>query len=163
MGVQEVTSPEFEAGIEMTRGALAHLDVPAHDILRVANLIRLERYGVPGPALDAQRAMLPELGELTRQLDFSWLCLPPHSPFADRTIAELQIRSRTGASIVGVTRRGRLVPNPEGNTRLEIGDIVAVLGTPEQVAAFEGAASGNAERGVRNSELVRNSDRGVRK
>jgi monovalent cation:H+ antiporter-2, CPA2 family len=163
MGVQEVTSPEFEAGIEMTRGALAHLDVPAHDILRVANLIRLERYGVPGPALDAQRAMLPELGELTRQLDFSWLCLPPHSPFADRTIAELQIRSRTGASIVGLTRRGRLVPNPDGNTRLEIGDIVAVLGTPEQVNAFERTASGNAERGVRNSELVRNSDRGVRK
>ena len=28
-GVDEVTSPEFEAAIEMTRQALMHLDVPA--------------------------------------------------------------------------------------------------------------------------------------
>ena len=142
LGVQEVTSPEFEAGIEMTRGALACLGVPAHDILRVANFIRLERYGVPGPDLEAQRALLPELGELTRQLEFSWLCLPPHSPLADRTIADLQVRSTTGASIVGVSRKGRLVVNPDGTTLLETGDVIAVLGTPEQIARFEAAASG---------------------
>jgi monovalent cation:H+ antiporter-2, CPA2 family len=99
--------------------------------------------------------MMPELGELTRQLDFSWLCLPPFSPLADQTIAELQIRSTTGASIVGVTRRGRLVANPDADTRLEVGDIVAVLGTPEQIAAFERAAAATpemrkAEGGVQN-------------
>ena len=37
LGVQEVASPEFEAGIEMTRQALIHLNVPASDILRVAS------------------------------------------------------------------------------------------------------------------------------
>lgn len=140
LGVQEVTSPEFEAGIEMTRGALAHLDVPAHDILRVANLIRLERYAVPGADLEAQRALVPQLGELTRQLDFSYVQLPPDSPLADHTIAELQIRTRTGASIVGVMRAGRLIANPDATTRIEQGDVVAVLGTPEQIGRFEGAA-----------------------
>jgi monovalent cation:H+ antiporter-2, CPA2 family len=168
MGVHEVTSPEFEAGIEMTRGALGYLDVPAHDILRVANVIRLERYGVPGPQLDEQRALLPQLGELTRLLDFSWLRLPADSPLANHTIAELQIRTRTGASIVGVTREGRLIANPDGNARLEAGDVVAVLGTPDQIARFERAAIGdaptsNAERGVRNAERGSNSECGMRK
>ena len=45
-GVDEVTSPEFEAAIEMTRQALMHLDVPADQILQVANAIRCERYGL---------------------------------------------------------------------------------------------------------------------
>ena len=45
LGVHEVTSPEYEAAIEMTRHALSQLDVPAEDILRVANIVRRERYG----------------------------------------------------------------------------------------------------------------------
>ena len=50
LGVHEVTSPEYEAAIEMTRHALAQLNVPAEDILRVANIVRRERYGpaIPG-------------------------------------------------------------------------------------------------------------------
>jgi monovalent cation:H+ antiporter-2, CPA2 family len=44
-GVDEVTSPQFEAAIEMTRQALHHLDVPAAQILHVARTIRRERYG----------------------------------------------------------------------------------------------------------------------
>jgi hypothetical protein len=47
LGVHDVTSPEYEAAIEMTRQALAHFDVPAHDIQQVASAIRRERDG-PG-------------------------------------------------------------------------------------------------------------------
>jgi CPA2 family monovalent cation:H+ antiporter-2 len=44
LGVQDVTSPEYEAAIEMTRQALAHFDVPADDIRQVASAIRRDRY-----------------------------------------------------------------------------------------------------------------------
>jgi CPA2 family monovalent cation:H+ antiporter-2 len=47
LGVQEVTSPEFEAAIEMTRQALMYFNVPAQDILQVASAMRRERYGRP--------------------------------------------------------------------------------------------------------------------
>ena len=40
LGIEDVTSPELEAAIEMTRQALLHLNVPAHDILAVASAIR---------------------------------------------------------------------------------------------------------------------------
>jgi hypothetical protein len=39
-----VTSPEFEAAIEMTRQALTHLNVPADEILQVASTMRREGY-----------------------------------------------------------------------------------------------------------------------
>jgi CPA2 family monovalent cation:H+ antiporter-2 len=44
LGIEEVTSPEFEAAIEMTRQALTHLNVPADEILRVASAMRREGY-----------------------------------------------------------------------------------------------------------------------
>jgi CPA2 family monovalent cation:H+ antiporter-2 len=140
LGVQEVASPEFEAGIEMTRQALLHLNVPAYDILRVASAIRRERYGVPGGELDAQRANLTQVAEVTRHLDFTWLRLPDDSPFDGRTLGELQVRTTTGASVVGVVHAGALTANPDGRVYLEAGDLVAVLGTRDQIGRFEQAA-----------------------
>jgi CPA2 family monovalent cation:H+ antiporter-2 len=45
LGIERVTSPEFEAAIEMTREALAHLGVPAGETEGVVDAIRRERYG----------------------------------------------------------------------------------------------------------------------
>jgi CPA2 family monovalent cation:H+ antiporter-2 len=53
LGIQEVTSPEFEAAIEMTRQALMHLNIPADDVLRVASAMRRERHGDSGEKGDA--------------------------------------------------------------------------------------------------------------
>jgi CPA2 family monovalent cation:H+ antiporter-2 len=140
LGIQEVASPEVEAGIEMTRQALEYLDVPAHDVLRVASVIRRERYGMRGADLDARRALIPQLGEITRQLDFSWLRLPEESPLAGRSLGDLQLRSRTGVVVVGIVRGGTLVPNPDAHEHLGAGDLVAVLGTRAQIERFEEAA-----------------------
>ncbi len=45
-GVYEVVQPEFEAGLEITRQALRHLDVPAFEVQRLSDEIRREHYGV---------------------------------------------------------------------------------------------------------------------
>jgi CPA2 family monovalent cation:H+ antiporter-2 len=44
LGIEDVTSPEFEAAIEMTREALVHLERPADEIQRVTTAMRRERY-----------------------------------------------------------------------------------------------------------------------
>jgi CPA2 family monovalent cation:H+ antiporter-2 len=135
LGIQEVTSPEFEAGIEMTRQALTYFNVPAHEILQVASAIRRERYGLPSH--DAQSA--PPVGEVLRQLDFTWFRLPPDSPFNGRTIGELRIRTTIGASVAGLIHDGVLRANPDSETRFSAGDLVGVLGTRDQIVRFEEA------------------------
>jgi CPA2 family monovalent cation:H+ antiporter-2 len=45
LGIEDVTSPEFEAAIEMTREALIHLAMPTDDIQRVTSRMRREGYG----------------------------------------------------------------------------------------------------------------------
>ena len=44
LGIEDVTSPEFEAAIEMTREALVRLAMPPDDIQRVTTTMRRERY-----------------------------------------------------------------------------------------------------------------------
>jgi monovalent cation:H+ antiporter-2, CPA2 family len=46
LGIEDVTSPEFEAAIEMTREALVRLAVPAADIQRVTTTMRRDSYRV---------------------------------------------------------------------------------------------------------------------
>jgi CPA2 family monovalent cation:H+ antiporter-2 len=142
IGIQEVTSPEFEAAIEMTRQALIHFNVPAHDVLRVASAIRRERYDQENGVEESGLAVMSQIGEIARQLDFTWVGVPPDSPFDGKTLAELRIRATIGASVVGVIRTGSLVANPHGESHLERGDLVAVLGTREQISAFERAVRG---------------------
>jgi CPA2 family monovalent cation:H+ antiporter-2 len=136
LGIQEVASPEFEAAIEMTRQALLHFNLPAHEILQVATTIRRERYGIKNSGL----ALMGQIADVTRQLDFTWMGVPPGSPFHGRTLAELRVRSTTGASIVGIIHDGQLLANPDGTARIEAGDLVAVLGTRDQIGRFERAA-----------------------
>ena len=46
LGVYEVVMPQMEAGLEITRQALLHLDVPAVQIERFADEVRGEFYAV---------------------------------------------------------------------------------------------------------------------
>jgi monovalent cation:H+ antiporter-2, CPA2 family len=140
LGIEEVTSPEVEAAIEMTRQALLHCNVPAHEILRVASAVRRERYHLSGGDPATGRELMSQIGEVARQLDFTWVGIPAGSPFHERSLAELRIRAATGASIVGIIHQGTLLSNPDGDVRLDTGDLVAVLGTREQIARFEEAA-----------------------
>jgi CPA2 family monovalent cation:H+ antiporter-2 len=137
-GIQEVTWPEIEAAIEMTRQALMHLHVPAHEILHVAHTIRHERYGLAPIDGESGLSTIARIAEMTRQLDFTWLGVPADSPFEGKSLGDLKLRSTTGASIVGLIRgEGTLLANPDGAVRLTAGDLVAVLGTRDQIGRFE--------------------------
>jgi CPA2 family monovalent cation:H+ antiporter-2 len=138
LGIQEVASPEFEAAIEMAQQALVKFDLSAHEILSVASAIRHEQYRPAGQG-GSGLALLSQIGDMARQLDFTWVGLPPDSPFAGHSLEQLRIRSRTGVSVVGIIHDGALNPNPDGDATLEAGDLVAILGTRDQLARFEQA------------------------
>jgi len=55
------------------------------------------------------------------------------SPALGKTIGQLSVRPRTGASVIALTRRGTTESNPSEKVRLEEGDVVSLLGTREQI------------------------------
>lgn len=60
-----------------------------------------------------------------------------HGRLPGHAIADLQIRTETGVTVIAVIRPGRPdVPNPPADTRIEEGDTLVVIGTREQVDNF---------------------------
>ena len=74
--------------------------------------------------------MLPGLGEpIPVKIDET-------SPALNRSLAELNIRGKTGATILAITRRGETgakVVVPSGRETLRLGDILALAGTQDSV------------------------------
>ena len=67
------------------------------------------------------------------------------SPFIARRIADLDIRRRTGCSIVAILREdGSSVPNPTPDTTIEANDILVVIADAEGVAKLEDLATSGA-------------------
>lgn len=56
------------------------------------------------------------------------------SPAAGRLIRELSLRSRTGASAVGIERNGESIVNPGPDEELRAGDKLLLLGSSDQLA-----------------------------
>ena len=90
-----------------------------------------------GELLGADR-VVEHLADLQRieGLAIDWLAIRPGSPFAGRTIADTQARSRTGVSIVAVLRNGGAIPAPTPDVRLEPGDTLVVVGTTDGISAL---------------------------
>lgn len=84
--------------------------------------------------------IVERLEELPHQIEglvIEWLQVTDDSPLADRTIADSEVRARTGASIVALVREGEAIPAPGADDRMHAGDTVVVVGTPEAVAALD--------------------------
>jgi CPA2 family monovalent cation:H+ antiporter-2 len=136
LGVYEVVQSEFEASLEITRQALFHLNIPATEIHRFTDAVRKELYA---PLYQKQNdyETLKQLQSAMHLMELTWVALPANSPLIGQTIQDLAIRSRTGASVVGVMRNGNLHPNPNANYRFASGDLLAVMGDAQQLAAFQ--------------------------
>jgi CPA2 family monovalent cation:H+ antiporter-2 len=83
-------------------------------------------------ALSAARQLLPGMGEPTA------LRVEAGSRAAGRTLGELRLRGRTGATVLALLRGERVVLMPGAQERLEPGDLLAASGTAEALDAARG-------------------------
>jgi CPA2 family monovalent cation:H+ antiporter-2 len=73
--------------------------------------------------------MLPGLGDPVS------VRLWAHSPGVHKTLAELNLRGLTGATVLAITRQGQPVMIPTGHEVLHDGDVLAIAGSHEAIAA----------------------------
>ncbi|MBX7082258.1 MAG: cation:proton antiporter [Nannocystaceae bacterium] len=86
--------------------------------------------GVEHAPLEVVRVdtVLPGLGEMLP------VRLGEGDPAAGRTLAELDLRGRTGATVLAIEREGGARVVPAGSDRLQAGDVLALVGTHEALA-----------------------------
>ena len=81
------------------------------------------------PAIEATRVQLPGFPKM------SPIRLSPTSAAVGRTLAQLDLRALTGASVLAISRAGAGVVMPTAGEVLREGDILALAGSQEAVAA----------------------------
>ncbi len=67
----------------------------------------------------------------------------PGTEASGKMIAELRLRTRTGASVVGIERRGTSIVNPGPDEELDTGDQILLIGSEDQLNAARELLTGS--------------------
>lgn len=133
-GASSVVAEEFEASIELVARTLEIFEVPSGPIARFTQALRDEGYGAirsPAPL-----PMDPWLMELLEESDTEWLECPPGFP-DKRSLQQLDVRARTGCTILAVERGGSANTNPDPAEPLHPGDRLLVLGEADDLVKLK--------------------------
>lgn len=90
-------------------------------------------------SVDMAIRLLPGLG------DFTSVRIGDGSVADGKTLGQLNLRGRTGATIVALLRGDLRIAFPEAGERLQAGDLVALTGSHEAIGAAEGFLSDHEE------------------
>jgi CPA2 family monovalent cation:H+ antiporter-2 len=134
LGAQHVIHPELEGGLQVIRHTLLQLGFPLQEVRRYAETVRSEHYEALIKSTGEEK-LLSELLDAQDQIEITWLRLPAASPVAQRSLGEVALRSRTGATVVAISRDGRLILNPSTDTVFHESDRIGLIGSPVQLEA----------------------------
>jgi len=124
-GADEVVAQELEASFTI--------------IERVTREARLPRPGreAPPATRDAGEIGAPPVGgaQLPAGLEVESAVVPEGAWIAGRSLADADLRRRTGATLVAFTRESDTAVHPSPDDVLQTGDVLTLVGRAEQIAA----------------------------
>lgn len=127
-GADVVILQELEAGMEMARQALLHLEIPVTQIQKFTDAVRRDHYMNSFDA-SADRTNIEILKNARDLFELEWQEVNENSVMVGHSLRELNIREKTGASVVGVLREGTFLANPSADFSFRAGDILALIGS----------------------------------
>jgi len=132
LGANEIIPEEFETSIEISMLVLQTYKLPKQVILEKAEQIRREGYAL------LRRGELPELAHHLRagtlvDVEVETCRIEEDSPALGKSLGELAIRQRTGASVIALMRAGVTQSNPSNKSVLEVEDVLALLGSSDNI------------------------------
>ena len=134
LGAQDVIHPELEGGLEIVRHTLLQLGFPSQEIYRYTDAVRRDHYDT-GLNSEEEHRLLHELLNAARGLEVHWFRLTDGNRLVGQTLAQANLRARTGASVIAVLREGHLIANPKSLTIFQPDDRVGVIGDNEEIEA----------------------------
>jgi len=136
LGAQEVIHPELEGGLEIVRHTLLRLGFPLQEIYRYTDAVRRDHYNLQVNTEEEHR-LLHELIHAANNIEVEWFRIPEGSPLVGQSLAEANLRTRTGASVVAILRDGQLIANPKSITIFQPGDRIGMIGDEEEIRFAE--------------------------
>ncbi|HDP80126.1 MAG TPA: potassium transporter KefB, partial [Spirochaetes bacterium] len=135
LGADEVIPEEFETAVEIFSRVMKKYMMPYNEILRLVGEIRSGNYGLfdDTPGRDSE---CTDIGCYLPGMEVSSYLVEPHSFLSGQTLAETGLRKRYGLSVLAVKKGDTVVPNPSAEMRIDPGDMVVLMGSPERIHWF---------------------------
>ena len=136
IGADEVIPEEFETSIEIFTRVLSKYLMPRDEIALFTNSIRADNYEMLRSMQNGKRA-LPELSEALPDIEVASLRVYTSSPdIVNIPLQEAAIRSKFHVMIIALKRNKETVLDINGKTSIRQGDVVYVIGKPDDVMRF---------------------------
>ena len=132
LGANEVIPEEFETSIEIFARVLHQFQVPRNLIFELIERIRKGSYEVLRK-VELPVKTLPEKCEVISEIDTETYLVNDRSNASGRSIKDLRIRTKTGATVIAVKRGSEIIPSPELEFLFMPGDIVYLIGSKESL------------------------------
>ncbi len=128
--------PDFEAGLEMIRQSLFHLGMSHAAIQNFIDRLHDDRIKkISGN--ENFNANIDDFKNATALFRMRWFEMPEGTGAVGRSIKEMDIRKKTGISIVGIYSAEKFQPNPDPAYVFKSGDLLAVIGEQNNMNAFD--------------------------
>lgn len=145
-GARDVIHPELEGGLEIVRHALLALGYPMGQVQEYIDTVRRDSYEATYTGLEEPQ-LLDQLVATVRGVEISWRTIQADSSLVGRTLAEANVRAQTGASVVALVRDRQVQANPKSSVVFQAGDLLGLIGEPEQIVAAEQLIAPQAKAG----------------
>lgn len=132
-GAKHVIHPELEGGLEIVRHTLLTLEYPMSQIQPYIDSVRHDAYA--GAQENGKYTALDQLLNTVRGLEIAWQPVDGNCAIIGKTLSESNIRTSVGASVIALVRDQAVIPNPKFDLRFQQGDLVGMIGSPEELAA----------------------------
>ena len=132
MGADMVIPEEFETSIQIFRQVLEQYHIPLNVIMQQVNLLRGESYKYLRSE-EGTEVAFTHIDELLSARLTDTFYINEENKFKGKTIGELNLRSKTDATIIAIVRRGTAITTPTAKDILQTGDTIVITGTHKAV------------------------------
>ncbi|MEO7672763.1 MAG: cation:proton antiporter [Pyrinomonadaceae bacterium] len=129
IGANEVIPEEFETSIEIFSRVLHRYGFARNVIENQIERVRRQAYQMlRSPAMPTEKPA--DIAVALDAASTETIALEADSPVLGKTLGELDIRGKSGATVIAVLRDGETKISPGANYTLAVGDTVVLLGSP---------------------------------
>ena len=127
--------PELEGGLEIVRHVLLQLGFPLREVIESRRRCATRSLCMRQSIRRAEHRLLHDLIRAAGAIEVTWFKLSPDNSMVEQSLAEINLRARTGASVVAILRGRELIANPKSQTIFLAGDRIGLIGESAQIEA----------------------------
>lgn len=133
LGADTVFSEEYETSIEILAKVMMLYGLSKEAVNRELNELHKQRYAQIRDKYSEERIQEKIHQVVHEEINIDSFTITNNCNAESKTIASLDIRQKTGATIISIVREKEYYSNPAADFVMQCGDIVILMGTNEQV------------------------------